>query len=115
VVSPVSYGNQDPLWIEIDADDGSVAWSSHPPAELRITRRGAPTEMHTSRGHPDPVRGFLAEVYRSVAEPRPTVGYATFDDGLTAVHVAEAIAASARDGGRATVVTRATTAIGAGS
>lgn len=104
VVSQMSIGNEDRLWIEIDGDDGSVAWTNERPAELRISRHDGPIELHVSRGQPDAVREFLAAVYGRVANPGRPAGYATFADGLDAVLVGEAILRSSQVHGWVPVV-----------
>lgn len=94
VVSQISDGNKDRMWIEIDADDGAIRWSSEQPNELRITRRGGPTELHTQRGRSDLFREFLAAVYERVADRSAPVRHATFEDGHIAMVVSESIRVS---------------------
>ena len=117
VVSQVSAGRKNRLWIELDGSDGAVAFDQEHPEELwyggreslRIIRRD-PVELSPAAarlatlpgGHPqgyaDCFDAFVRDVYEAVAGGAVPEGTPTFDDGLRAVQITDAVLASADSG-----------------
>ncbi len=115
MVSQVSAGRKNRLWIEVDGSDGSLAWDQERPDELRIGRRGRPSELlprdssllapgvgrfsNLPAGHnegwADALRNLMAEIYDFVRAGKNPVreqpGFATFQDGLAENELVEAI------------------------
>lgn len=122
VVSQVSAGSRNRLWIQVDGSEGSLAWDQDRADELRIGRRSGPSGIlprdprllepeaarytHLPAGHQegwaDALRNLMGAIYefiRSGKDPlreRPT--FATFYDGLVQGQLVEAILESHRRG-----------------
>jgi predicted dehydrogenase len=119
-VSQVSAGHKNQLVFELNGADASVAWNSERPEELWIGRRERPSELLLrdpallaadaratsdypgghAEGFPDTFKQLYKAVYRAVAAGGPPAepDYPTFADGVRALRLGEAIAASAREG-----------------
>jgi predicted dehydrogenase len=117
VISQVSAGRKNRLWLEVDGSEEAVAFDQEHPEELwcgtreelTIRRRdpatlSPPAARYASLpgGHPqgyaDCFDAFVGDVYAAVrGEPLPD-GTPTFADGLRAALITEAVLASARDG-----------------
>jgi predicted dehydrogenase len=119
-VSQVSAGRKNRLWFEVDGSQSAVAWDSERPEELWIGRRDKPSEVLLrdpallapearlataypgghAEGFPDTFKMLYQRVYAAVAAGGPPgePDFPTFADGVRALHLGEAIAASARDG-----------------
>ena len=123
VVSQISPGRRNRLWIEIDGSEASLAWDQDHPDELWIGHRGEPNQVllrdphlldeearhvsHLPAGHPegwaDALHGLLAEIYQFIRDEKNPVQdrppFPTFEAGLIENQVVEAILESHRRGG----------------
>jgi len=117
-VSQVSQGHDVDTSYEMSGSKGSIAWRSSEMEDLWVGHRGAANELlrrnpayMTSapagwlpaghmEGYADAIRAFFQEVYTDVLVGAPSPGhqYATFDDGLRAMQIEDAIIASAQSG-----------------
>jgi len=117
-VSQVSAGHKNQLTFELNGADASLAWNSERPEELWIGRRERPSELLLrdpallapdvrattsypgghAEGFPDTFKALYRAVYRTIVDGSPPAkpDYPTFGDGLRALRLGEAIAASAR-------------------
>jgi predicted dehydrogenase len=117
VVSQVSAGRKNRLWLELDGSDEAVAFDQEHPEELwhgtrellELLRRdpaelSAPAARYATlpAGHPqgyaDCFDAFVADVYEAVRGGGLPEGTPTFADGLRAALITDAVLASARDG-----------------
>ena len=115
VVSQVSAGRKNHLWIEITAGEQTYAFDQERPDELRIMSRGGtatiPRDFDTLApdaaryvtlpgGHPqgyqDCFDAFVAESYAAFAGAAPAAGLPALADGVRAVSITEAVLESAR-------------------
>jgi predicted dehydrogenase len=118
VVSQVSPGRKNRLWIEFDAAEESLAFDQENPEQLWRGRRDgvallgrdadtlspAAARLATlPAGHPqgyaDCFDAFVADVYSVIGGAAAPNGMPTFRDGRRAVQVTEAVIASATHGG----------------
>ncbi|MRG61708.1 gfo/Idh/MocA family oxidoreductase [Agromyces sp. CFH 90414] len=116
LVSQVAPGHKNGLVLELGGTAASVRFEQERPERLWIGRTDASqlVERDAARlsadaarlslvpaGHPmgyqDAFNAFVADVYAAIAGDRPE-GLPTFDDGLRAVRVTEAVLASAASG-----------------
>src|SRR3954470_23322187 len=116
VVSQVSAGGKNRLWLEVDGAEGALAFDQEAPEALWWGRRAAETLVRRDpatlgpaaarlaflpAGHPqgyaDCFDLFVADAYTAIAEGEPPDGLPDFADGLRAVRLTEAVVASARD------------------
>jgi predicted dehydrogenase len=119
VVSQVSAGRKNRLWIELDGSDEAVAFDQEHPEELwcgsreslTIVRRdpatlSAPAARYASLpgGHPqgyaDCFDAFVADFYEAVRGRALPDGTPTFADGLRAATITDAVLASSSQDGR---------------
>lgn len=117
VVSQVSAGRKNRLWVEASAGAETFAFDQERPDELAVLRRGAsetiPRDFDTldpaaapyvtlPGGHPqgyqDCFDAFVAESYAAFAGEPPADGLPGLADGTRAVRITEAVLASARRG-----------------
>jgi predicted dehydrogenase len=117
VVSQVSAGRKNRLWIELDGANEALAFDQEHPEELwcgsreslTIVRRdpaalSAPAARYAilPGGHPqgyaDCFDAFVGDVYEAVRGKPMPAGTPTFADGLRAALITEAVLTSARDG-----------------
>ncbi|MDQ2911304.1 MAG: Gfo/Idh/MocA family oxidoreductase [Actinomycetota bacterium] len=100
VVSQASTGRKNTLSFQVDASEGSLAWSSEHPDELWLGHRERANEvLPRERGYlpPGHVEGY-ADTFRHLFEAvYGGDGYPTFADGHAAMLIGEAIADSARE------------------
>lgn len=115
VLSQVSHGRKNRLWFSLDGETASLAFDQELPDSLwvggrdanQILRRGAGTPGAgvapynvLPPGHPqgyqDTFTAFVADVYASV-RGEPVDGLPTFDDGLRAAQITEAVLDSAKN------------------
>jgi predicted dehydrogenase len=117
VISQVSAGRKNRLWIELDGSDSALAFDQEQPEQLWAGRRE--TESIVRRdpeslspaagryatlpgGHPqgyaDCFDAFVADFYEAVRTGVPPAGLPVFADGLRAVRMTEAVLASASSG-----------------
>ena len=120
LVSQVSAGRKNRLWLEVDGSEGSLAWDQERSDELWIGRRGQPNQIlyrepslldesvrhytHLPAGHSegwaDALRNLMAQIYEFIragknpVHDRPT--FPTFYDGLVENQLVEAILESHR-------------------
>jgi predicted dehydrogenase len=116
VISQVSQGRKNRLWIELDAAEESLAFDQENPETLwRGTRDGSsliprdPALLGEDAarlctlppGHPqgyaDCFDAFVADVYAAIRDGAEPDGMPRFADGHRAVSITEAVLASARD------------------
>ncbi len=119
VVSQVSAGRKNRLFIELSGSKSAVWWDQERPNELTIGRRERPNELlikdpallspaaapfaHYPGGHPegypDGLKNLCREFYARVRDPklrREPASFATFADGHRELAICEAVLASAR-------------------
>ena len=118
VVSQISPGRKNRLWIEWDTADESLAFDQERPELLWRGRRDGATLAYRDAdilttpaarfstlpaGHPqgyaDCFDAFVADVYAAIRTGTPPEGMPQFADGLRAVQLTEAVLASAAGGG----------------
>lgn len=123
VVSQVSPGRKNRLWIEWDAADAALAFDQESPELLWCGRRdgvslalrdggalSAPAARFATlpAGHPqgyaDCFDAFVADVYAAIADGVPPEGMPRFADGRRGVQITEAVLDSAAAGGAWTAV-----------
>ncbi len=119
VVSEVSPGRKNRLWLEIDGSQRSVAFDQEQPETLWIggrdesclrkrdaSGRSAGSFDLLPAGHPggylECFETFIADTYRAIRGEAPE-GLPVFADGVRAVRVTEAVLASAHAGAWCTV------------
>jgi predicted dehydrogenase len=115
-ISQVSAGRKNSIAIEVDGSKAALAWSSEDPERLWLGHRGRANELLNRdpslvapearriigypgghvEGYPDTFRALFSQVYADIAAggPSPEPTYPTFRDGLDALAVTEAFAAS---------------------
>ncbi len=117
VISQVSAGRKNRLWIEIDGADQALAFDQEQPEQLWSGRREAETIVRRDPeslapaaaryatlpgGHPqgyaDCFDAFVADFYEAVQTGRAPDGLPVFADGLRATRITEAVLASAATG-----------------
>ena len=117
VVSQVSPGRKNRLWFSIDGAHESLQFDQELPDSLWVGAREQNTVVHRGgeastgdaarynvvpAGHPqgylDCFAAFVADVYAAVAGDPPD-GLPTFDDGLRAAVITDAVVTSAAGGG----------------
>lgn len=116
VISQISAGRKNRLWIELDGADASLSFDQENPEELWRGRREDATIIRRDAeslsppaarlatlppGHPqgyaDCFDGFVGDFYDAVRAGTPPDGLPQFDDGLAAARITEAVLASARE------------------
>jgi predicted dehydrogenase len=116
VISQISQGRKNRLWVELDAAEESLVFDQENPETLwRGTRDGnflmardpAVLSEDAARlctlppGHPqgyaDCFDAFVADVYAAIRDGAEPEGMPRFEDGRRAVTITEAVLASARD------------------
>ena len=116
VISQVSAGRKNRLWLELDGAHEALTFSQEEPESLWVGRReavtlvkrdpealSAPAQRYTTlpAGHPqgyaDCFDAFVAEVYDAVAEGETADGLPVFADGLRAARITDAVLTSARE------------------
>jgi len=116
IVSQVSAGRKNRLWIEIDGSKEALAFDQENPEELWWGRRESATILRRDPeslspaaaryatlppGHPqgyaDCFDAFIAEVYDTIRTGSAPEGLPVFADGLRAARITEAVMTSARD------------------
>jgi predicted dehydrogenase len=116
VISQVSAGRKNRLWIELDGTDAAVAFDQEQPEALWFGRREGleivrrdPEALSPAAarfavlppGHPqgygDCFDAFIADFYSAVGSGAVPDGMPQFADGLRATQITEAVLASARE------------------
>jgi predicted dehydrogenase len=114
VVSQISAGHKNRLWLEVDAAREALAFSQENPETLwsgrqesvTLVQRGgstmAPAAARLSRlpaGHPqgyaDCFDSFVADVYEAIRDTAAPDGMPVFGDGLRSAHIIAAVLESA--------------------
>ena len=110
-VSQVSAGRKNHIVFELNGTEKSLWWDHERPNELMIGKRNQPNELmlkdpvmidpsardyaHYPAGHnegyPSAVKNFCRNVYRYIREPKGKIDFATFEDGLNANLIVEAV------------------------
>lgn len=116
VISQVSAGRKNRLWLEVDGSAGSAVFDQEAPDAVwlgaedgaTILRRGegdvSPDQARLNRvpaghpqGWPDAFAAFCADVYAAVRGSAPD-GLPTVEDGLRSVRIVDAVLRSSREG-----------------
>src|SRR4051794_24749054 len=116
VISQISAGRKNRLWLELDGAEEALTFCQEEPESLWVGRREAVTLVkrdpeHMSAaaqryavlppGHPqgyaDCFDAFVAEVYEAVETGVPADGLPVFADGLRAARLTDAVLRSARE------------------
>jgi predicted dehydrogenase len=114
VISQLSPGRKNRLWLELDGADEALAFDQEQPETLWCGRREATTILRRDpatlspraarlstlpAGHPqgyaDCFDGFVRDVYDAIRTGAPADGLPLFSDGLRAARLTEAVLASA--------------------
>ena len=116
VISQISAGRKNRLWLELDGADEALAFDQEQPEELWCGRREAVTMLRRDpttltpaaarlaflpAGHPqgyaDCFDAFVTDVYGAISTGAAAEGLPAFADGLRAAQITEAVLASARE------------------
>ena len=116
VISQVSAGRKNRLWIELDGAEAALAFDQEQPEELWHGRRDRTTLVRRDpetlspaaarfavlpAGHPqgygDCFDAFVADFYAAIRDGAAPDGMPQFADGLRATRITEAVLQSARD------------------
>jgi predicted dehydrogenase len=117
VISQVSAGRKNRLWLELDGSESALAFDQEQPEQLWVGRREAesivrrdPESLSRAAaryatlpgGHPqgyaDCFDAFVADFYESIRTGLRPAGLPVFADGLRAVRITEAVLRSAATG-----------------
>ncbi len=117
VISQVSAGRKNRLWIEVDGSEQALSFDQEQPEQLWVGRRETETIVRRDPeslspaarryatlpgGHPqgyaDCFDAFVADFYEAARTGRPPAGLPLFADGVRAVRITEAVLASAATG-----------------
>ncbi|HVL96503.1 MAG TPA: Gfo/Idh/MocA family oxidoreductase [Solirubrobacteraceae bacterium] len=116
VISQVSAGRKNRLWLEVDGSDAALTFDQEHPETLWQGTREATTIVHRDpqhlspsaarlatlpAGHPEGYAhcfdAFVADAYATIRDGDAPDGLPRFADGLRAVQITEAVLASARE------------------
>jgi predicted dehydrogenase len=116
VISQISAGRKNRLWIELDGADASLSFDQENPEELWLGRREEATIVRRDPeslspaaarlatlppGHPqgyaDCFDGLIADFYDAVRSGTRPDGLPQFEDGLRAARITDAVLKSARE------------------
>jgi predicted dehydrogenase len=116
VVSQISAGRKNRLWLELDGAREALAFDQETPETLWCGRREAVTILRRDPEHLSPAAArvatlpaghpegyaqcfdrFVADVYAAIAGEAPADGMPVFADGLRAARITDAVLASARE------------------
>jgi predicted dehydrogenase len=116
VISQVSAGRKNRLWLEVDGAHEALAFDQEQPETLWCGRREATTIVHRDAEHLSPPAArlttlppghpegyaqcfdrFVEDVYAAIGGDDPADGLPLFADGLRAAHITGAVLASARE------------------
>lgn len=114
VVSQISHGRKNRLWFELDGANEAIVFDQEEPERLWVgsrerqelvvrdpgrlspaAARYATLPAGHAQGYGDAFDAFVADVYAAIRGEAPE-GLPTFDDGLRAARITEAVLASAR-------------------
>ncbi|MCU1527981.1 MAG: oxidoreductase [Frondihabitans sp.] len=113
VISQVSAGRKNRLWVEVDGTKGSAVFDQEKPETVWLGSEAGSTILHRNegrtapdqarlnqvpaghpQGYPDAFSAFLADTYAAVRGESPE-GLPTFVDGLRSARIIDAVLASA--------------------
>ena len=116
VISQISAGRKNRLWLELDGGEEALVFNQEEPESLWVGRREAATLIKRDAealsppaaryatipaGHPqgynDCFDAFVAEVYAAIELGEPADGLPVFADGLRAARLTDAVLESARE------------------
>jgi predicted dehydrogenase len=116
VISQISAGRKNRLWLEVDGANEALAFDQEHPESLWRGRREATTILHRDPEHLSPAAArlatlppghpegyahcfdrFVADVYATIFDGVAPDGLPTFEDGLRAASITDAVIASARE------------------
>jgi predicted dehydrogenase len=116
VISQVSAGRKNRLWVEVDGADESVAFDQEEPESLWCGRREHATVLRRDpaamsepaarlawlpaghgQGYGDCFAAFVADSYDAFREGEPVDGLPAFADGLRTAVITDAVLAAARE------------------
>jgi predicted dehydrogenase len=116
VISQISAGRKNRLWLEVDGAEESVAFDQEEPESLWCGRREAATILKRdpaflsppaarlawlpaghAQGYADCFDAFVADTYTSIRSDEPVDGLPLFADGLRTAQITEAVLAAARE------------------
>jgi predicted dehydrogenase len=116
VISQVSAGRKNRLWLEVDGAEEALAFDQEHPESLWRGRREATTIVHRDAEHLSPPAArlatlppghpegyahcfdrFVADVYATIADGSAPDGLPTFEDGLRAASITDAVLAASRE------------------
>jgi predicted dehydrogenase len=100
VISQISAGRKNRLWIEFDGAEETLAFDQEHPEELWSGRREAETIIRrdpATLSPPDCFDGFVADFYGAVLGGTAADGMPTFSDGLRAALITDAVLTSSRE------------------
>jgi len=118
VISQISGGRKNRLWVEVDGSKGSAVFDQENPDSVWLGTEDGATILHRNagaisadqarlnlvpsghpQGYPDAFAAFLADTYAAVRDPGNVPdGLPTFADGLRAAHIIDAVLGSAASG-----------------
>ena len=116
VISQISAGRKNRLWLEVDAAEESLAFDQEEPESLWCGRREAATVIRRdpavlsapaarlswlpaghAQGWGDCFASFISDSYASIRDGQPTDGLPLFADGLRTARITDAVLESARN------------------
>ena len=116
VISQISAGRKNRLWLEVDGAEESVVFDQEEPESLWCGRREAATIVKRdpaflsppaarlawlpaghAQGYADCFDAFVADTYASIRSDEPVDGLPVFADGLRTALITDAVLASARE------------------
>ena len=116
VISQISAGRKNRLWLEVDGADESVAFDQELPESLWCGRRESVTVLNRdpaflsepaarlawlpaghAQGYGDCFTAFVADAYAAVRDDAPVDGLPAFADGLRAAVITDAVLSAARE------------------
>ena len=116
VISQISAGRKNRLWLEVDGGEEALVFDQEEPESLWVGRREAATLIKRDAealsppaaryatipaGHPqgynDCFDAFVAETYAAIELGEPADGLPVFADGLRAARLTDAVLESARE------------------
>jgi predicted dehydrogenase len=116
VISQISAGRKNRLYLELDGSEEALVFNQEEPESLWVGRREAATLIKRDPGHLSPAAAryatlpaghpqgygdcfdaFVAEVYAAVETGAAAEGMPAFEDGLRAARLTDAVLLSARE------------------
>ena len=116
VISQISAGRKNRLWLEVDGADESLAFDQEEPESLWCGRRESATLLKRdpaflsqpaarlaylpaghAQGYGDCFAAFVADAYAAIRDDAPVDGLPAFADGLRTAVITDAVLAAARE------------------